>query len=79
MSARWTGTPGVRVEPSSFTQECLTAIGSKKMAAEVIDARISCEARRDGSIILRGGGQGLAYYLVGGAVLIYATSPTKHC
>ena len=53
MSARWTGTPGVRVDPSPFTQECLTAIGSKKMAAEVIAARISCEARRDGSIILR--------------------------
>ncbi len=53
MSARWTGTPGVRVDPSPFTQECLTAIGSKKMAAEVVAARISCEARRDGSIISR--------------------------
>jgi catabolite regulation protein CreA len=36
--------PGVNVEPSSLTQECFTAVGSKKIAADVSDASISCEA-----------------------------------
>lgn len=44
ISVKWTGMPGVRVEPSSLTQECFTAVGSKKIAADVSDASISCEA-----------------------------------
>ena len=54
MLAKWTGTPGagVRVDPSSLTQEYLTAIGSKKTAADVNAAKISCEVRA-GRIILR--------------------------
>ena len=47
--AKWTGMPGVRVNPSSLTQECLTAVGSKKTAAYVNAARISCKCRADGS------------------------------
>jgi hypothetical protein len=53
MLAKWTGTPGVRVDPSSLTQECLTAIGSKKIDADVSVAMISCDARAK-RIILRG-------------------------
>ncbi len=41
MLAKWTGTPGVRVNPSSLMQECFTVVGSKKTAADVNAARIS--------------------------------------
>ena len=51
-SDRWNGTPGVRVEPSSLTQEYLTAAGSKKIAAEVTVAKISWEDRRVSRIMM---------------------------
>ena len=52
MLAKWTGTPGVRVDPSSLTQECLTAIGSKTTATDVNAARIGCEVRADRIILM---------------------------
>ena len=51
ISVKWTGMPGVRVEPSSLTQECFTAVGSKKIAADVSDASISCEAMENIMVI----------------------------
>jgi len=55
ISVRWTGTPGVRMEPSLLMHECVGADGSKKRAAWARDvARISWEVRMLISIILIG-------------------------
>jgi hypothetical protein len=44
--------PGNNVEPSSLTQECFTAVGSKKIAADVSDASISCEAMEKNIMVM---------------------------
>ena len=80
MLVKWTGTPGVRVDPSSLTQECLTAIGSKKTAADVNAARISCEVRA-GRIILRNFASSWGRFELGekdGSFGEFATSPPNN-
>ena len=65
------------MDPSSLTQECLTAVGSKKTAADVNVARISCEVRAD-RIILRNFASSWGRCELGekdGSFGAYATSP----